>query len=78
MMERTKRAAALQESHDALIQQLAVLVGQTIYGHHGITRMQVLTALDAMHKAIELQVPHKNTVTIHESWINEAKAKAGL
>lgn len=44
----------LQESHDALAQQLAVLLGQVVYGHHGITRLQVLFAAEELRKAMPL------------------------
>jgi hypothetical protein len=42
----------LQDSHDAMAQQLAVLLGQVVYGHHGITRLQVLMAAEELKKAI--------------------------
>lgn len=44
----------LQESHDKMVEQLATLLSQMIYGHHSPTRMQVLTALSVLREAIPL------------------------
>jgi len=51
----TPRDAKLQASHDLLLQHLTTIIGQIVWGHHGVTRLQALMALSVMRDACDLQ-----------------------
>lgn len=42
----------LHRSHDEIAQALLSIVGQIVYGHHGPTRIQVLSALKTLDNGL--------------------------
>ena len=54
----------LQESHDKMVEQLATLLSQMIYGHHSPTRLQVLNALHVLREAIPLAATPPKPLTV--------------
>ena len=77
----TPREAKLQASHDALLQHLTTIIGQIVYGHHGVTRLQALMALSAMRDAAPLQEKRKphpgQIVQVSVDWIVKTIERAG-
>jgi hypothetical protein len=72
----------LQQSHDAMAQQLAVLLGQMVYGHHGITCIQVLMAAETLKIAVPLQaspevIARMGLVPPSVGWVDDLIKKAG-
>jgi hypothetical protein len=79
-MDDVTATKTLQQTHDELAQHLCILLGQLVYGHHGITRMQALMALGALGDAVGNIAEHASPcglVRPTAEWVEAATLRAG-